>query len=61
MERKVTKGKEYFYIHWKGYPAKDDSWEPRENLSPETLAKWEKILHDKTKASKPQLLRFKSK
>ena len=35
-------GKEYYYIHWKGYPAEDDSWEPRENLSPETIIVWEK-------------------
>ena len=34
--------KEYYYIHWKGYPAEDDSWEPRENLLPETIIVWEK-------------------
>jgi transposase InsO family protein len=37
---KWKNGKEYFYIHWKGYPAEDDSWEPRENLSPETITAW---------------------
>jgi len=35
-------GKEYYYIHWKGYPTEDDSWEPQENLSPETIIVWEK-------------------
>jgi len=41
MEHKVTKGKHYYYIHWKGYSAEDDSWEPRENIIPETLKSWE--------------------
>ena len=45
MRKKIMDGKEYFYIHWKGYPAEDDSWEPRENLSPMTLSRWEKILN----------------
>ena len=44
MGRKMIDGKEYFYIHWKGYPAEDDSWEPRENLSLETILAWEKSL-----------------
>jgi hypothetical protein len=42
LGRKLVDGKEHFYIHWKGYPAEDDSWEPRENLSAETLKLWEK-------------------
>jgi hypothetical protein len=42
LGRKVVNGQEYFYIHWKGYPAEDDSWEPRTNLSPETLQLWER-------------------
>jgi hypothetical protein len=33
---KVVKGKDYYYIHWKGYPAEDDSWEPDENLTPQS-------------------------
>jgi len=41
MGHKVVKGKDYYYIHWKGYPAEDDSWEPRENLTPEALKSWE--------------------
>jgi Chromo (CHRromatin Organisation MOdifier) domain len=41
MGHKVVKGKDYYYIHWKGYPAEDDSCEPRENLtrSPEVLGR----------------------
>jgi len=35
-------GKEYFYIHWKGYPAEDDTWEPKENLSKVALEIWER-------------------
>ena len=34
-------GKDYYYIHWKGYPAEDDSWEPQENLTDATLKMWE--------------------
>jgi hypothetical protein len=41
LGRKIMNGVEHFYIHWKGYPAEDDSWEPRTNLTPETLALWE--------------------
>jgi hypothetical protein len=42
LGRKVVNNQEYFYIHWKGYTAKDDSGEPRTNLSPETLQLWER-------------------
>ena len=41
MGHKVVDGEDYYYIHWKGYPAEDDSWEPRSNLSKETLKLWE--------------------
>jgi hypothetical protein len=34
-------GKEHYYIHWKGYPAEDDSWEPKENLNEASLRDWE--------------------
>jgi hypothetical protein len=42
LGQKTVDGQEYFYIHWKGYPAEDDSWEPRSNLSPETLQLWQR-------------------
>jgi len=35
------KGKDYYYIHWKGYPAEDDTWEPKENISKTALKIWE--------------------
>jgi hypothetical protein len=41
MGHKVVNGKDYYYIHWKGYPAEDDSWEPGENLTPGALKSWE--------------------
>ena len=41
MEHKVEDGKDYYYIHWKGYPA-EDNWEPEENLTKEILDIWHK-------------------
>src|SRR5437667_6611439 len=35
------RGKDYYYIHWKGYPAEDDTWEPKENISKTALKIWE--------------------
>ena len=40
MGHKVTDGVNYYYIHWKGYPAEDDSWEHEENITKETLDLW---------------------
>ena len=40
MGHKVIDGMDYYYIHWKGYPAEDDSWEPATNLTPETMQLW---------------------
>ena len=34
-------GKDYYYIHWKGYPSEDDTWEPKENISKAALTAWE--------------------
>jgi Chromo (CHRromatin Organisation MOdifier) domain len=41
MGYRKQNGKEYYYIHWKGYPADDDTWEPKENLNEAALAFWE--------------------
>jgi len=35
------KGKDYYYIHWKGYPTEDVTWEPKENISKTALKIWE--------------------
>jgi len=45
MGHKVIDGVNYYYIHWKGYSAEDDSWESEENLMKETLDLW----HNATK------------
>ena len=41
MGYRKRKGKEYYYIHWKGYPAEDDTWEPKKNISEAALRIWE--------------------
>ena len=41
MGYRKRNGKEYYYIHWEGYPAEDDSWEPKENLNEAALKSWE--------------------
>jgi hypothetical protein len=43
---------EYYYIHWKGYPAEDDTWEPKENISEAALKAWERQNQEKTKPRK---------
>jgi len=40
MGHKIINRVDHYYIHWKGYPAKDDSWEPVINLASETLKMW---------------------
>ena len=40
MGYKKENGKEYYYVHWKGYLAEDDSWEPKENLNDVALQGW---------------------
>ena len=44
MGQKVIDGKHYYYIHWNDYPAEDDTWEPEENLTKETLDLWRKSI-----------------
>ena len=42
MGYRKRSGKEYYYIHWEGYPAEDDTWEPKENLNEAALRSWER-------------------
>jgi hypothetical protein len=37
MRQRTREGVEEYYIHWKGYPAEDDTWEPKANLSKAAL------------------------
>ena len=39
--------KEYYYIHWKGYPVDDDTWKPKENISEAALKVWEHQCREK--------------
>jgi hypothetical protein len=55
MGHKRVDGEDYYYIHWKGYPAEDDSWEPKTNLSPQTLKKWEDSAKTRRNTQNPQL------
>ena len=47
-------GKEYYYIHWKGYPMDDNTWEPKENISEATLRIWEHQSREKWRMAEPQ-------
>ena len=42
MGHRTRHGKDFYYIHWKGYPAEDDTWEPKENISEAVLRTWER-------------------
>jgi hypothetical protein len=48
MGYRKREGMEYYYIHWKGYPAEDDTWEPKENISEAALKAWERQGREKT-------------
>ena len=32
LDRKTLRGQDYFFVKWKGYPASDNTWEPKGNL-----------------------------
>jgi len=54
MGYRKRNGKEYYYIHWKEYPADDDTWEPKENISEATLKVWERQSREKRRKGEPQ-------
>ena len=54
MGYRKKNGKEYYYIHWKGYPAEDDTWEPKENLNEAALRDWESQSQEKRKKNQPR-------
>ena len=33
IKMKIQKGKKYFLVKWVGFPASDNTWEPKEHLS----------------------------
>ena len=41
MRYRKRNEKEYYYIHWKEYPAEDNTWESKENLNEAALRSWE--------------------
>jgi Reverse transcriptase (RNA-dependent DNA polymerase)/RNase H-like domain found in reverse transcriptase/Integrase zinc binding domain/Chromo (CHRromatin Organisation MOdifier) domain/Aspartyl protease len=45
MGHQTRHGKDFYYIHWKGYPADDDTWEPKENISEAALRVWDRQEH----------------
>ncbi len=55
MGYRKRNGKAYYYIHWKGYPADDDTWEPKENISEATLKVWEHQNREKRRTDEPRL------
>ena len=53
MGYRKKNGKEYYYIHWEGYPAEDDSWEPKESLNEAALRDWEYQNQEKRRNEEP--------
>jgi len=49
MRYRKQNDKEYYYIHWKEYPADDNTWKPKENISKITLRIWEHQNQERTK------------
>ncbi|CAG9797142.1 unnamed protein product [Chironomus riparius] len=40
---KIKHGKKYFLIKWMGYSARDNSWEPEENINPELVRYYDNL------------------
>jgi hypothetical protein len=48
MGYRKRNGQETYFIHWKGYPAEDDTWEPKKNISEAALKAWERQSQERT-------------
>lgn len=42
LDRKVEKGKEFYYIKWLNYGNSHNSWEPKKNLDPSLIEDYNK-------------------
>jgi len=51
LNKRVVRGKERFLVQWKGYIAKEDTWESRENLenTKELVEEFEREYREKAK------------
>ena len=51
LNKRVVRGKERFLVQWKGYIAKEDTWESRENLenAKELVEEFEREYREKAK------------
>jgi hypothetical protein len=61
LAKEIRDGEEFYLIHWKGYPAEDDSWEPRDNLAPETLKLWDSGTSARSRPRNPPKLRAQTR
>ena len=60
MGYRKRNGQEEYYIHWKGYPAEDDTWEPKENISKAALRAWERQSQERINGKKTERPRFET-
>lgn len=53
-DTRIIKGKKYYFVKWEGYSSKDNTWEPKENLSglEEMIEEFEKSRNKKKNKSK---------
>lgn len=60
---RIIKGKKYYFVKWEGYSSKDNTWEPKENLSglEEMIDDFEKGRIKKQKKSKSPIQNNKKK